>query len=409
MVKKAQATSILEELHARIKPMLEDGSMLPSQTRFLTWQRDVKAALRNIFPSDKRHLVDFDGLSFVPPTTSYTQKTMTADSVLQALAAPRNYFVRGLTHADAMLSSIINEVKTYWSENGTSENPTGAAPDFKIVKSPDRLPTAEGRHKVFVVHGRNTALRDAMFDFLGSIGLQPIEWNQAREATGEPNPYIGTILDKGLSMAQAVVVLMTPDDEARLKEEFRHSNDPPYEATLSGQARPNVLYEAGMAMGRYPNRTVLVEVGTLRPFTDVAGRHTVRLNDSTATRRELAKRLKTSGCEVDLSGDHWEKAGSFALSGSTKQAQPDNTAKKDSPPLDGEAKEILLALSKNEGNRLTINQLNLMLRWSTTKLKYWLESLEAAQCVRSSVSSGRPTTYTLLFKGREFLVKNKLL
>ena len=46
-------------------------------------------------------------------------------------------------------------------------------------------------HKVFVVHGRNLKARDAMFIFLGAIGLDPIEWSEATKATGKPSPYIG--------------------------------------------------------------------------------------------------------------------------------------------------------------------------------------------------------------------------
>ena len=68
-----------------------------------------------------------------------------------------------------------------------------------------------------------------------------------------------------------------------------------------------------MAMGRYPNRTVLVQIGTLRPFSDVGGRHVLRLNNSSQRRQDLADRLRTAGCAVDLTGRDWRTVGSFDL------------------------------------------------------------------------------------------------
>jgi predicted nucleotide-binding protein len=167
--------------------------------------------------------------------------------------------------------------------------------------------------KVFVVHGRNEKANRALFSFLRSIGLKPLEWNELIASTKEASPYIGDILDEAFNQAQAVVVLMTPDDEARLREPFRNDYDPGFEMELTPQPRPNVLFEAGMAFGRFPKRTVLVELGNLRPFSDVAGRHTLRLNDSTEKRQDLAQRLANAGCSVDItSGTHWHTEGDFA-------------------------------------------------------------------------------------------------
>jgi len=127
-------------------------------------------------------------------------------------------------------------------------------------------------HKnVFVVHGRNTKLRDSLFDFLRSIGLKPIEWNQAIAATNKGTPSVEEILDAAFSHAQAVVVLLSGDDEARLEKQFLVDNDEYYEKQLTPQARPNVLFEAGMAMGRNPDRTVLIQIGQLRPWSDIGG------------------------------------------------------------------------------------------------------------------------------------------
>ncbi|MCY4374946.1 MAG: nucleotide-binding protein, partial [Spirochaetaceae bacterium] len=162
-----------------------------------------------------------------------------------------------------------------------------------------RAPIVADPRKVFVVSGRDTANHSAMFAFLLSLDLHPIEFSEARRMTGRPSPYIGEILDAAFSAAQAIIVLLTPDDMASLKAQFRRENDPPHETEPTGQARPNVLFEAGMAMGHDPDRTVLVEIGQLRPFSDIAGLHIVKFDDSSQIRQGLAQRLEDAGCQVN--------------------------------------------------------------------------------------------------------------
>lgn len=162
-----------------------------------------------------------------------------------------------------------------------------------------------------MIHGRNEAMRRALFDFLRAIDLKPIEWSVAVAFTGKPSPYVGEILDAAMGHAQAIVVLFTGDDQARLRDEFLSVNDPVYERETTPQSRPNVIFEAGLALGKYPERTILVQIGTLRPFSDIAGRHFVRLRNSSKSRQELAGRLKLAGCNVDLSGTDWHDAGTF--------------------------------------------------------------------------------------------------
>ncbi|MGI9021553.1 MAG: TIR domain-containing protein [Solirubrobacterales bacterium] len=159
--------------------------------------------------------------------------------------------------------------------------------------------------RVMVVYGRDGEARRAMFDFLRALGLQPREWSQLVADTESAAPYIGQVLESAFEKAAAVVVLLTPDDEARLQDHFLEDGDPEYEGRPTPQARPNVLFEAGMAFGLHPDRTILVELGQLRPFSDLAGRHAVRLDEGKAALREIAKRLRTAGCDLDESGDDW--------------------------------------------------------------------------------------------------------
>ncbi len=169
---------------------------------------------------------------------------------------------------------------------------------------------------VFVVHGRNTSARDELFAFLRAVGLRPLEWSQAIRLAGKGSPYVGEILEAAFREAAAVIVLLTPDDEARLRSIFAKAGDPAFERKLTGQARPNVLFEAGMAFGKDPNSTVLVQIGEVRPFSDVGGRHVVHLSNQPTSRQELVTKLANAGCNVDTTGADWLSVGNFvALSG----------------------------------------------------------------------------------------------
>ena len=183
---------------------------------------------------------------------------------------------------------------------------------------------------VFVIYGRNEHARQSLFGFLRAIGLQPLEWSQAIQHTSHPTPYLGEVLDAAFREAKAVVALFTPDDLASLDPSLVRPEDPNYERTPTGQARPNVIFETGMALGRHPERTILVELGSLRPFSDVAGRHILRLTNEASKRSELAHRLKNCGCSVDLSGVDWLNVGDFSLTASKTRG----TDGSDQPRLD---------------------------------------------------------------------------
>lgn len=172
-------------------------------------------------------------------------------------------------------------------------------------------PDQKDPKKVFVVHGRNEPARRALFDFLRAIKLDPIEWTQLIRLTGKPADFIGNTLEIAFAHVQAVVVLLTGDDLAKLRDELLTNGDREHERILTPQARPNVLFEAGMAFGSHANNTALVELGEVRPFSDVAGRQVVKMNNTIQKRQELAQRLQAAGCPVDTTGTDWHTAGDF--------------------------------------------------------------------------------------------------
>jgi predicted nucleotide-binding protein len=239
-----------------------------------------------------------------PPLTPDPEKLVAVASNLAS-----RLVALGLVNSDAVREAL-----------GTEEDPeeppreaSGASITTAIPKGTEAAeltisagePLVEDPTNVMVVHGQDSFATRALFDWLRAIGLKPREWGQLVNSAGEASPFIGRVLERAFAEAQAVVVLFTPDEHVRLRE--------PLSTEPSGwrlQSRPNVLFEAGMAFATHPTRSVLVVLGPQDLPSDLAGRHYVRVRSS-ADLQDLARRLQSAGCPVDLSGSDWLDVGRF--------------------------------------------------------------------------------------------------
>jgi len=165
--------------------------------------------------------------------------------------------------------------------------------------------------RVFVVHGRDEAVKRKFYDLLESVGLQPVGWETLVAATGSASPYLHEVMTQGTQVAQAALILLTPDDLVRLNPRLLEPDGESYEDKLSGQPRPNVLLELGMALMRYQNRTIVVTIGRMRPMADLAGLNYIRFDGSATGTEKLISRLRTAGCQVDVSRTDWLDPGRF--------------------------------------------------------------------------------------------------
>jgi hypothetical protein len=152
-------------------------------------------------------------------------------------------------------------------------------------------------------HEKLGAVASLLATRLVAAGL--IAADTVEEALEEQSATTGGPASSGASVANVapepaeVVVLFTPDEHVRLRQEMVR-RAPNWRL----QARPNVLFEAGMAFATHPERTALVVLGDQEIPSDLAGRHYVRLG-SVAALRDLAQRLHDAGCPVDLTGNDW--------------------------------------------------------------------------------------------------------
>jgi CAP12/Pycsar effector protein, TIR domain len=165
---------------------------------------------------------------------------------------------------------------------------------------------------VFVIHGRDEQCRQRFFELLRAVDLRPLEWEQLVSATNHGAPSLLDVVQSAVRRARAVLVLLTPDDIVELHPVLRGRDESAAEATPSMQARPNVLVELGMALAIGSWRTIIVEVGNVRPVADLGGLHMIRFDGSEAAIGTLVQRLKTARCAVDDSGTDWRDPRRFA-------------------------------------------------------------------------------------------------
>jgi predicted nucleotide-binding protein len=182
---------------------------------------------------------------------------------------------------------------------------------------------ADKSRQVFVIHGRDNEARDAVFDFLRTLGLRPMEWEHLVHETGAAAPSLADVVSRATTCAQAVVAVLTPDDVVALHPDLFEPDDTGAERAVSCQARPNVFLELGIALATHPTSTILLEIGATRRPADLAGLNYVRVNGSSAWCNKVAERLHTAGCPIDRGGTDWQRSDRFSRLAAHHRRPPD--------------------------------------------------------------------------------------
>ncbi len=140
---------------------------------------------------------------------------------------------------------------------------------------------------VFVVHGHDTAAKEAVARLLEGLGIRPIILHE--------QPNMGrTIIEKfeANSDVDFAIVVMTPDDEGKQIGA----------GAISSRSRQNVVLELGYFIGRLGRRRVaaLVAEGVEQP-SDVHGLVYIGLDRGGGWRLSIAKELQAAGFDIDFS------------------------------------------------------------------------------------------------------------
>jgi predicted nucleotide-binding protein len=205
-----------------------------------------------------------------------------------------------------------------WATKGQNRTNDYIAGPPGYARPPEVQPEPQARQlrdprRVMIVHGRNGAALSAMRAFLASLGLEPILWEDAVEQTGFGSPHNLDAVEAAMALAQAVIVIFTAEDEARLMGRFLTTHDGQEERELRGQPRANVFLEAGMALAFDRTHTILARLGSFRGASDVDGLNAVPLANGVPSRTALRRRLANAGCAVNERDDYLDPtvAGDF--------------------------------------------------------------------------------------------------
>ncbi|HZS79002.1 MAG TPA: TIR domain-containing protein [Ktedonobacteraceae bacterium] len=177
------------------------------------------------------------------------------------------------------------------------------------AKKPE--PSEDISRNVYLVHGQNSAATRAMCEFLQSLELVPITKETVVKLMGETAPFIGQIIDAAFEHANAVIVLFTGDDLARLRSDLQKDSEKAAGRDFAYQPGQDQVFEAGYAFGRYPEHTILLQLGNMQLFSDIDGMYIPIFTGKEDERRSLIDKLKKVGCTLKDDGDKWRKAGNF--------------------------------------------------------------------------------------------------
>ena len=282
-MKKNDAIRHLKEQIERADLVLKSG---PWSDEFQQWHSASEAVLRHVFAKNPEYVGQWKNISFsLGACSSDTPQSAFDGAYFGGVRESKNYLI-----------ARLDEVERFWSAQDDQDSSNAPPVDPRVV---------------FVIHGRQKLTE--VHSFLRALGLVPLEWSQARRITGKSTPLTWEIVDTALREAGAIVVLFTADDEARLREDLWGSHESVLEKQVMNQPRQNVLFEAGVAYGRAPQRTVMIRIGgNHRPISDLAGHHLIQLTNDGASRQEVADALRNAGCPVDTTGTDWLKTGDFS-------------------------------------------------------------------------------------------------
>lgn len=221
--------------------------------------------IRHMFGDSSSYLKDLSTIVFVP-------------TVLPSTTSERHRIWRsGKSNMLSLFNTMLEEIQL---------NLSGLSP--RAGKKTQQA-AVEFSNRIFIVHGHDEAMKQAVARVLEKLGLDPIILH---EKASEGRTVIEKFTD--YSDVAFAVVLLSPDDMAYSKDQS------PENAKL--RARQNVIFELGFFIGKLGRERVLIlhqQDGDFEMPSDYAGVLYAPYDDSRRWQLDLIKELKACNYDVD--------------------------------------------------------------------------------------------------------------
>jgi predicted nucleotide-binding protein len=183
--------------------------------------RRTKMFARRVFGDNSPYLAELDEIHFPP-------QAHLGDIGMDFLYV--SDWRRGQRQILNLMQTMLEELQQFESSSKTEEIPKS---DIEVGK------------RIFVVHGHNNEMKQAVARTLERLGLEPIILHEQENAG---RTIIEKLIDHAVSSAYAVV-LLSPDDMAHPKGKTESARP---------RARQNVIFELGFFLGKLGRDRVFI-------------------------------------------------------------------------------------------------------------------------------------------------------
>jgi len=273
----SDASSRLYSLRRELK---EDLPKRGPDARFLTWRDEVKIVLQRAYGENSSELARFEAISF--SSGQGTSRGLLGDKS----------FRNGVKQAESFLASRIEELDL----RAEAQKPQGQAKrnrlaDFFSVHKRD-FPSSR---KVFVIHGHDHGMKDAVARFLTKLGLDPVILHEEADKGR-------TIIEKFEQHSDAAfaIALFSSDDLGATNAEIGNSEPKRVRTLLRPRARQNVVFECGYFIGKLGrDRVAMLQADGVEMMSDYAGVVYIPFDAANGWQARLLKELNAAQFNLD--------------------------------------------------------------------------------------------------------------